>query len=204
MTAMLFTKNSQAQDAMITFGVTVAALALLPTASAHGYVSSIIAGGKTYAGSNPSWWYLPANQITPTAGWFALNQDNGFVSPSSYASVDIACHKSAKSGNQQVPVAAGSTISLIWNTWPDSHHGPVINYLAQCPGNCTALADASALNFAKIDAVGLVNDDSPPGVWGSDTIVSTFTRLRIDVTIMLLTRLQNRQLSHIPSRFQLA
>jgi hypothetical protein len=82
-----------AQDAII---AAVAALALAPTAAAHGYVSSISVNGKTYPGSNPvrfddygfsspihtdmmsqNWYYLPANQVAATAGWLALNQDNG-------------------------------------------------------------------------------------------------------------------------------
>ena len=68
-----------AQDASMALGAAIAALALLPTASAHGYVSSIVAGGKTYLGSNPNWYYQPAGQVVPTAGWFALNQDNGML-----------------------------------------------------------------------------------------------------------------------------
>lgn len=71
---------TNAQDATMAVGAAIAALALLPTASAHGYVSSIVAGGKTYVGSNPNWYYQPAGQVVPTAGWFAMNQDNGRLS----------------------------------------------------------------------------------------------------------------------------
>jgi len=39
-----------AQDAII---AAVAALALAPTAAAHGHVQEISVGGKTYPGSNP-------------------------------------------------------------------------------------------------------------------------------------------------------
>lgn len=60
----------------------LAALAAFPVVSAHGYVSGIVAGGKWYLGSNPNWYYLPSKPVT--AGWYALNQDNGFVSPSAY------------------------------------------------------------------------------------------------------------------------
>jgi hypothetical protein len=42
--------SSFAQDAII---AAVAALALAPTAAAHGYVSEITVNGKTYPGSNP-------------------------------------------------------------------------------------------------------------------------------------------------------
>lgn len=29
--------------------------------------------------------------------------------------------------------AAGSTVSLRWTLWPDSHVGPAITYMARCP-----------------------------------------------------------------------
>jgi hypothetical protein len=46
LTTMRVSSNSQAQDAMMTLGAAVAAIALLPTGSAHGYVQNIISGGK--------------------------------------------------------------------------------------------------------------------------------------------------------------
>jgi len=42
--------SSFAQDAII---AAIAALTLAPTVAAHGYVSEISVGGKTYPGSNP-------------------------------------------------------------------------------------------------------------------------------------------------------
>jgi hypothetical protein len=29
--------------------------------------------------------------------------------------------------------AAGSTVTLRWTLWPDSHVGPVLTYMARCP-----------------------------------------------------------------------
>jgi hypothetical protein len=107
---------------------------LLDTASAHGFVTGIRAGGTFTAGSEPNWYYQPANQRKQTAGWDALNQDNGFVEPAALGSSDINCHKSATAGRQYVTVAAGSTVEIPWNTWPDSHKGPIINYIAPCNG----------------------------------------------------------------------
>jgi cellulase len=65
--------------------IAVAAIAALPAVSAHGYVSGIVAGGKWYVGSNPNWYYQPAGAKVDTAGWYAMNQDNGFVSPDAFA-----------------------------------------------------------------------------------------------------------------------
>lgn len=52
-----------------------------------------------------------------------------------------------------------------------SHKGPVIDYLADCGGDCTT-ADKTALKFFKIDGVGLIDDATLPGNWASDTLVA--------------------------------
>lgn len=69
--------------------VILAALAVMPSVSAHGFVESITADGKTVDGTNPNWIYNEAD----TPGWYAKNQDNGFVAPSAYSTGDIVCHK---------------------------------------------------------------------------------------------------------------
>ena len=112
-----------------------ALLPLVQLASAHGYVSGVkVNGGDLVEGANPNWFYLPEGQVPETPGWQALNQDNGFVEPSAFGTADIACHKSAKAGAAYIEAAAGDTLTVIWNTWPDSHKGPILNYLAKCDG----------------------------------------------------------------------
>lgn len=83
---------------------------------------------------------------------------------------DITCHKQATPGNTYVPVTAGKSIDLQWNTWPDSHHGPVLTYLARCPGGDCTKVDKSKLNFFKIDEGGLISG-SNPGTWASDDLL---------------------------------
>jgi hypothetical protein len=67
----------------------LAALAVMPAVYAHGHVSEITANGETVPGTTPEWKYNDAS----TPGWYAANQDNGFVEPSSFGSADIICHK---------------------------------------------------------------------------------------------------------------
>lgn len=90
----------------------LAAIAVVPLASAHGYVQGIIANGKYQPNTTPNWIY-GTKPVTP--GWYAKDQDNGFVAPDAYASPDIICHKDATPGAMSVEVAAGSKISLLWN-----------------------------------------------------------------------------------------
>lgn len=144
---------------------TLSLLGLLASrVSAHGHVSSIIADGVEYPGADPS------NPSDDSPGWQAANQDNGFVAPSSFSSPDIVCHKTAVSPPSYATVAAGGTVTLQWSTWPDSHHGPVLDYLASCDGDCTA-ADPASLFFAKIDEGGLIEGENP-GYWASDDLVA--------------------------------
>ena len=67
----------------------LAALAAMPAVYAHGHVSEITANGETVPGTTPEWQY----NDNKTPGWYAMNQDNGFVEPSSFGSADIICHK---------------------------------------------------------------------------------------------------------------
>ena len=68
-------------------------------------------------------------------------------------------------------MAAGDKINLQWTTWPDSHHGPVIDYLADCGDSCEGV-DKTTLEFFKIDGVGIVDDSEVPGTWGDDQLIS--------------------------------
>jgi lytic cellulose monooxygenase (C1-hydroxylating) len=138
----------------------LAAIAALPAVNAHGYVENVIMpdGTVVFAG-DPTWPYK-TNPQQP--GWFAMNQDNGFVAPAEYGNPDIICHKNATPGSTSITVAAGQTIGLQWNTWPDSHHGPVINSLAAVSGSFSSI-DKTALSWFVAQEGGLVNDNPPPG-----------------------------------------
>jgi hypothetical protein len=78
----------------------------------------------------------------------------------------IACHKDATVGQAQVEVAAGSTVELQWTTWPESHKGPVIDYLAPVDGTFTD-ATYDSLSFVKIAEAGYADS-----TWASDSLVA--------------------------------
>lgn len=137
--------------------------------AAHGHVTGINVAGTWYEGYDPT--SFPYMSDPPTVvGWTASDTDNGFVAPDAYASGDIICHKSAKNAKGYATAKAGDTIEVYWNTWPTSHKGPVIDYLAKCAGDDCTTADKTALEFFKIDAVGLA--DASADTWGSDQLIS--------------------------------
>lgn len=138
--------------------------------AAHGHVDNIVINGVSYAGYDPT--SYPYMSDPPTVvGWTASDTDNGYVAPDAYASGDIICHKDAKNAGGYATAAAGDSVYIQWSTWPESHKGPVIDYLANCNGDCITV-DKTTLEFFKIDAVGLVDDSTTPGTWGTDQLIA--------------------------------
>ncbi|KAL8713845.1 MAG: hypothetical protein Q9225_006670 [Loekoesia sp. 1 TL-2023] len=108
----------------------------------------------------------------PVVGWsIPEDKDTGFVNPGNYSNPDIICHKGATPAQKYVTVAAGGTVELQWSKWPESHHGPVLDYLANCNGECTSV-DKTKLQFNKIDELGLLDYSSMPGSWASDKLIA--------------------------------
>jgi lytic cellulose monooxygenase (C1-hydroxylating) len=84
---------------------------------------------------------------------------------------NIICHDDAKPGNVNVEVNTGSTIRIQWTKWADTHHGPVIDYLAPCVGPCTS-ASPQSLKFTKIAESGLVKAGPPTSyVFATDVMI---------------------------------
>ncbi|ETS86000.1 Endoglucanase-4 [Pestalotiopsis fici W106-1] len=138
--------------------------------SAHGYVSLITVDGVEYQGYPPS--SAPyENPAVDRIAWSDSATDNGYVAPDAYASGDIICHRDGSNAALTATAAAGSTVSFQWNTWPDSHKGPVINYMASCNGDCTTV-DKTSLEFFKIAESGLIEGSSSGGTWASDELIS--------------------------------
>lgn len=111
----------------------------------------------------------------PTVGWNIKDvTDLGFVLPDQYGGPDIICHRNANPVTESVKVEAGGTVQLQWTNWPDSHHGPVIDYLANCHGSCSE-ADKTSLKFNKIDEAGLSDNSTIPwtvGRYASDKLIA--------------------------------
>ncbi|KAK6215890.1 hypothetical protein LQW54_004070 [Pestalotiopsis sp. IQ-011] len=145
-------------------------LALAGMVSAHGYVSLVTIDGVEYAGYPPS--SAPyENPAVDRIAWSDSATDNGYVAPDAYASGDIICHRDGSNAALTATAAAGASVSLQWNTWPSSHKGPLINYMASCDGDCTTV-DKTALEFFKIAESGLLEGSSSGGTWATDDLIS--------------------------------
>ena len=155
----------------------LAALSMAVAVKAHGHVAKVIADGVEYSGGIPHG--APADAV----GWAAANQDNGFVAPDAFATADIICHKEAKPVASAAKVAAGGSITLQWDTWPESHHGPVTDYIAPVSGDFASV-DKSSLKFVKLDEAGL-NSGSNPGNWASDDLIANGNAWTVEIPASL-------------------
>jgi cellulase len=144
----------------------LAALAAAPAlVAAHGHVVSVAVNGEVFPGFQPG---NPNN--ADSVGWSTTVTDNGFVLSDSLASDDIVCHRGATNAAKSATVAAGDALSITWDTWPTSHVGPIIDYLASCNGDCTSV-DKTALQFFKINEGGLLDGSNAPGRWVTDELI---------------------------------
>ncbi|KAL2166402.1 hypothetical protein VTG60DRAFT_2807 [Thermothelomyces hinnuleus] len=114
-----------------------AALATSTLVSAHGWVDNATIGGQFYQASPKN-----TKPYTPFRQFYQPYQDpymgdgtpqrisrkttsNGPVQD--VTSIDLQCGGISSEG------VAGSTVTLRWTMWPDSHIGPILTYMARCP-----------------------------------------------------------------------
>ncbi|KAF9877200.1 hypothetical protein CkaCkLH20_05466 [Colletotrichum karsti] len=145
------------------------ALASVASVAAHGHVTNVVVNGVSYRNYIPV--QDPYNSNPPlVAGWSTNQRDNGFVEPNNYNQPDIICHREGASGKGRITVTAGDTIQLQWTEWPDSHKGPVMDFLANCNGPCNGI-DKTALRFFKIDGAGLIDAPQQTNKWAATALI---------------------------------
>jgi len=160
--------------------VAFAALWYTATVAAHSHVTNIVINGISYQGYDPT--SFPYKKPPPVVvGWSAAQNDNGFIDGSAYSQDDIICHRRAKNAGGHAPIRAGERVFIQWETWPSSHKGPVIDYLARCGESCETV-DKTKLEFFKIDAVGLVSaSKSNNGNWASDQLIANNNSWMVEI-----------------------
>jgi cellulase len=70
---------------------------------------------------------------------------------------DIACGSNTVPAGTIAPARAGSNITFGWSTWPITHNGPIMTYMAPYEGD-VAKVDVTKLKFFKIAELGLADD----------------------------------------------
>ncbi|KIJ60509.1 carbohydrate-binding module family 1 protein [Hydnomerulius pinastri MD-312] len=142
-----------------------AVLALASTAYAHGGVLSYSNAGTWYQGWAP--YNSPTGQTSIQRPWSSYNPITT-VSDST-----LACNDDGTAGALQLTatVAAGSQITAYWNqVWPHPY-GPMLVYLAQCPGTSCTSVNSNSLEWFKIDESGLISGTVGDGFWGAGKMI---------------------------------
>ncbi|PBK71168.1 hypothetical protein ARMSODRAFT_987678 [Armillaria solidipes] len=144
----------------------VVALSLLTSVRAHGYVETFVYGGTNYTG------YLPYNDpyMNPVPDRIErVIPGNGPIED--VTSEDIRCNTGGTAPAALYATAeAGSDVEMHWTTWPTSHAGPVITYLAQVPdgSNITSWEPGTDAVWFKVDEAGYED-----GKWAATDIMVT-------------------------------
>lgn len=145
--------------------------------NAHSHVTNIVIDGASYKGYTPQ-----ASNAAVLGAWATNVHEDGWVGFGSYEMEDIICHIEAKNAKGYVPVPAGDSISIQWMGWPESHHGPVLTYLAWCGQDAASCAriDKTDLRFFTIGSAGLLDPDqnatefaTARGIWATDVLIAT-------------------------------
>ncbi|OAL05192.1 glycoside hydrolase [Phaeosphaeriaceae sp. SRC1lsM3a] len=147
-----------------------------PLVAAHGFVQNATIGGKEYdfyhPYQDPYMSPAPARISRPVQGNFPIE---------SVSLKDVECGGNTTGGiigstpaALHAPVTAGSSVNLRWTTWPESHLGPVITYMARCPDEgCNKYQTNGAAVWFKIAETGLIRPDADwlKADWGSSPLI---------------------------------
>ncbi|KAL1901153.1 hypothetical protein Cpir12675_000642 [Ceratocystis pirilliformis] len=168
---------------MPSFTSSIAAAALLSASavSAHGHVKNIVVDSAFYQGWDFEKGMGYNNNFPDIVGWSNTALDNGFVAREAYATPDIICHLNGNASAAYASVAAGGTVQLDWNAWPDSHKGPILDYMAACPESGCTTEGKTALEWFKVSEVGLIDNSMNSGYWASDLLIKNGNSWQVQI-----------------------
>ncbi|KAH7913630.1 glycoside hydrolase family 61 protein F [Hygrophoropsis aurantiaca] len=155
----------------ITLVRVVALFAALISVQGHGYVQEIDAGSTVYTGYLP---YSDPYYSPPPERIVRKIPGNGPVQDLTL--IDLQCNGDSADGvvgSAPAPiyatsVPAGSQVQLNWTTWPASHVGPMITYMARAPSDITQWVPGTSAVWFKVAEAG----KTPDGEWASTDILS--------------------------------
>jgi hypothetical protein len=116
---------------------------------------------------SPKYRFVPYNSPT---GQKSIQREWDSYNPLLDPTADVLmCNTNGAFGSNVATVAAGTEITAYWNVWPHSI-GPVLVWMAACPGDCTSTSPTGDAWF-KIDQAGLISGTLTTGVWGSGEMI---------------------------------
>ncbi|KAG8740412.1 Esterase/lipase/thioesterase [Ceratobasidium sp. 414] len=132
----------------------------------HGYVQQLKIGNEYVQTWNP--YKDPQQHVVRITRTF---KDNGPIPDNEFTTSAITCNVGLTDATQNVPVnatavvPAGTTVQFLWTDWQSDHPGPIMTYLAKCPGSCSTFKADSGNIWVKIQEDGYDATQSVP--WAS-------------------------------------
>jgi len=153
------------------------ALILLPRVIGHGYVQDVVIDSTHYTGYLP---YTDPYYSPPPQRLIRSIPGNGPVQDVTL--IDLQCNGDSVDGivgSKPAPlfatVAAGDQMHLNWTTWPDSHVGPMITYMARAPSDITKWSPGTSAVWFKVAQAGKNSDGTWASVQGLTATNSIYT-----------------------------
>ncbi|TFK66807.1 cellulose-growth-specific protein [Pluteus cervinus] len=145
----------------------VLAAAFVTRALTHGGVTSYVVDGTPYTGWQP--YNSPTGQSTIERPYSSYDPILN-VSASTFS-----CNNNGASGGGQksATIRAGANVTAKWSPWTHAL-GPVMVYMAKCPGSCTS-TNSNDLSWFKIYERGLLSGNIATGAWGLGEVVKTLS-----------------------------
>ncbi|KAF3286169.1 hypothetical protein TWF970_009718 [Orbilia oligospora] len=140
-------------------------ISFVTSVSAHGFVTEVLINGKSYPGFDPYNGNYADGITQPWASQQGANADGPAILRFENS---LLCQNGAKPARQTAAAPAGSKITFHWNQWPEAHKGPILTYLAECGGDCSAV-DNLQLKWFKIEEAGLL--DAGQNTWATDLMM---------------------------------
>ncbi|KAF5354458.1 hypothetical protein D9758_012416 [Tetrapyrgos nigripes] len=139
--------------------------------SAHGYVQEIDIDSPSSKNSG----YLPyTDPYYNPVPQRIVRQIPGNGPVTDLSLIDVQCNGWTEGGYTTAPapifatVAAGSQVHLNWTTWPDSHMGPMITYMARAPSDITKWNPGTSAVWFKVAQTGKTTD----GKWAATDLLT--------------------------------
>ncbi|KAI9067237.1 lytic polysaccharide monooxygenase [Trametes sanguinea] len=154
-------------SAILTLFVTALAAT---SVDAHGYVQEVVIGSTHYTG------YLPyQDPYYPVPPQRIIRKIPGNGPVTDLTLIDLQCNGDSVDGvigsapaPLFAPVNAGEEVKLNWTTWPDSHVGPMITYLARAPSDITKWQPGDDAVWFKVAEAGKTAD----GKWAATDLLT--------------------------------
>ncbi|KAI9448963.1 glycosyl hydrolase family 61-domain-containing protein [Russula earlei] len=148
-------------------------LSLIPSVTAHGFVTQVIIDGTTYTGNVPN--AQPSD--SPIRQISDISPVKGANNPS------LNCGLNAQLATMVVPANPGSVVEFYWGNpgqqnWPHNT-GPLMTYMAACDTSTCDKFNGSTAKWFKIDQIGKKPDGT---TWYQQDVMN---RQPVSVTLPL-------------------